>query len=71
MIDRNRWTLHGLVRLVLVAVVATALALPALAVEVGETAPPFALAGQGDETYSLDEVRGDKKALLIFFRGLW
>ena len=44
--------------------------IPAHAVEVGDQAPAFSLVGQ-DQTYSPGQLRGEKQAVLIFFRGLW
>ncbi len=61
-----RWLLAPLV-----ALLATGAALPASAVEVGEMAPTFSLRGQDGAMHSLEDLRGETKALLIFFRGLW
>ncbi len=54
-----------------VAVLAVGSAAPARAVEVGETAPPFSLTAHDGELHSLEGLRGEKNAVLIFFRGLW
>ena len=40
-------------------------------VAVGEQAPGFALESSTGETYDLSSLNGDKKLLLVFYRGTW
>lgn len=40
-------------------------------VEVGQEAPAFSLQGSDGETYTLEDLRGKKNVVLIFFRGTW
>lgn len=40
-------------------------------VSVGQQAPGFALESSGGETYDLSSLEGDKKLLLVFYRGTW
>lgn len=38
---------------------------------VGEEAPDFTLTSSDGETLTLSAMRGEKKVLLVFFRGTW
>jgi len=40
-------------------------------VKVGDDAPDFALESLDGETYRLSDLEGDKRVILIFFRGAW
>lgn len=40
-------------------------------VAVGDTAIDFSLQSIDGETYRLSDLRGDKNAIVIFFRGSW
>ncbi len=40
-------------------------------VAVGQQAPGFALESSAGETYDLSSLNGEKKLLLVFFRGTW
>ena len=40
-------------------------------VGVGDAALPIALEGSDGQTYNLDDLRGEKNLLVIFFRGSW
>ncbi len=40
-------------------------------VAVGQQAPGFALESSAGETYDLSSLNGEKKVLLVFFRGTW
>ncbi|RMH21598.1 MAG: hypothetical protein D6696_05485 [Acidobacteria bacterium] len=63
------------------ALLAALVAVPALAedadsdppqrVEVGQQAPPVELKGCDDQDYDLASLRGQKNAVLVFFRGSW
>lgn len=60
------------------ALVAGLLASPALAegegsgrVAVGQEAPDFTLSDAGGGEHTLSALRGEKNAVLVFFRGSW
>jgi hypothetical protein len=38
---------------------------------IGDEAPDFTLVSSGGETVALSSMRGQKKVLLVFFRGTW
>ena len=40
-------------------------------IAVGQQAPTFALESSAGETYDLSSLNGEKKLLLVFFRGTW
>ena len=40
-------------------------------VSVGQQAPGFALQSSTGEMYDLSSLEGDKKLLLVFYRGTW
>ena len=40
-------------------------------VAVGQEAPEVALPGAGDASHTLSALRGEKNAVLVFFRGAW
>lgn len=40
-------------------------------VQVGDQAPTFTLESIDGVTHSLEELRGEKNAIVIFFRGAW
>jgi len=40
-------------------------------VAVGDTASDFTLQSTDGETYRLSDLRGEKNAVIIFFRGTW
>ena len=44
---------------------------PAERVAVGQTAPDFTLPGLDGEERTLSALRGDQRAVLVFFRGAW
>ena len=43
----------------------------AATIAVGDEAPDFTLQSIDGETYRLADLRGDKKLVLVFFRGTW
>ena len=61
----------------LVAAAATVLTLGAAStaaaqrVAVGDEAPDFELESSQGESFELGSLRGDKQALLVFYRGTW
>jgi hypothetical protein len=58
--------------LLLAALAAVAAMTPAArAVTVGEQAPAFSLEANDGAARSLEALRGEQAAVLIFFRGLW
>ncbi len=40
-------------------------------VQVGDQAPAFSLRSLEGDLYRLEDLRGEKNAILIFFRGAW
>ena len=40
-------------------------------VEVGQEAPAFTLTASDGESYNLDQLRGEKNLVVVFFRGTW
>jgi hypothetical protein len=68
---KNRWTRGAL------GLAACLLAMPAAAgekavrVEVGQEAPDMTLPDLGGETHTLASLRGEKNAVLVFYRGGW
>lgn len=50
---------------------ATAGQMPAARVAVGDEAVDFSLESIEGETYRLADLRGEKNAIIIFFRGTW
>lgn len=40
-------------------------------IEVGDTAPDFALPDPDDTDHKLSDLQGKKNGLLVFFRGAW
>ncbi|MEE8526797.1 MAG: hypothetical protein V3T72_22920 [Thermoanaerobaculia bacterium] len=72
MLGRIRWTTGAL------GLTACLIAVPQLAAEeapervaVGQEAPDMTLPGLGDESHTLSSLRGEKHAVLVFYRGGW
>ncbi|MGE5234871.1 MAG: hypothetical protein ACM3O7_00810 [Acidobacteriota bacterium] len=68
--DQQRWRFPAVVLAVAVAVVGVAGAAEA-PVEVGHRAPAFRLAGNDGQHHELAALRGHRRLVLIFYRGVW
>ena len=61
----------GLFLILLMSAAAITVAAQAERVAVGEEAIDFTLESIDGETYRLGDLRGEKNAVIIFFRGTW
>ena len=67
---RRRLRLH-LATTVLAGLLFTSAVAAADRIETGQEARPLALESSQGESFDLQSLRGDKNALLVFFRGTW